>query len=76
MYAYEGSKLLYDALLIPQTKLLEKNFIAGSISKIITGLIMYPLTTIRTRIQQNQYINGIPNAKYNDVWEIIFRTWK
>lgn len=56
MFFYEGSKVLYNRLDIPESAMEEKNFICGGISKILSGLIMYPLTTVRTRIQQNQFI--------------------
>jgi hypothetical protein len=55
---------------------LEKNFIAGALSKIVSGAIMYPLTTIRTRIQQNQFVNGSFDPKYKGVRDVILRTWK
>jgi hypothetical protein len=58
MYIYEGSKIMYDFLKIPQTQLSEKHFICGSASKIISVLLSYPITTIRTRIQQNQFVEG------------------
>lgn len=56
MYFYEGFKKAYDALDIPQTQGMEKNFICGGISKLMAVGISYPFTTIRTRVQQNQYI--------------------
>lgn len=76
MYMYEGSKMLYDKLQIPHTEYSEKNFICGGISKIASGLIMYPLTTIRTRIQQTQYINDNKVQKYKGISDITLRTWK
>lgn len=56
MYTYEWSKMVYD-LLISETVLGEKSFICGSVSKLISTVATYPLTTIRTRAQQNQFIN-------------------
>ena len=73
MYVYEGSKLVYDQLQIPQTKMAEKNFICGSISKLISVLITYPITTIRTRIQQNQFINEHSNEKYRGLKDITLK---
>lgn len=74
MFFYEGSKILYTYLQIPESELAEKNFICGGISKILSGLIMYPLTTVRTRIQQNQFINNLMEEKYKGSWDIIRRT--
>lgn len=76
MYVYEGSKVVYNLLEIPQSKYLQKNFIAGALSKIISGAIMYPLTTVRTRIQQNQYVNNSSQQKYKGVMDVTMRTWK
>lgn len=39
-------------------------------SKLITTFLSYPLTTIRTRIQQNQFLEGYSQAKYKNVSEI------
>lgn len=57
MYIYEGSKLLYDYVL-PSSPFGEKNFVCGGISKVLSTILTYPLTTIRTRAQQTQYINN------------------
>ena len=68
MLAYEGSRRLYDSLAIPQSSLMEKNFICGGIAKIGNVLIIYPFTTVRTRIIQNQYVKAHPGeAKYQNV---------
>jgi solute carrier family 25 (mitochondrial folate transporter), member 32 len=74
MFFYEGSKVLYNRLNIPESAMEEKNFICGGISKILSGLIMYPLTTVRTRIQQNQFIRYGNEQKYKGNWDIITRT--
>jgi hypothetical protein len=55
MYVYEGSKILYDMFSIPQTSYSEKHFLCGSLSKMVSVFMSYPITTIRTRIQQNQF---------------------
>lgn len=39
-------------------------------------LITYPLTTVRTRIQQNQYFNNRSEAKYHSLTEITVRLVK
>lgn len=44
-------------------------------SKIISGVIMYPLTTIRTRVQQNQYIQDSMQQKYSGVIDAFRQTW-
>jgi solute carrier family 25 folate transporter 32 len=56
MYLYEGFKKAYDSLNVPQTQALEKSFFCGGLSKLLTVGISYPFTTIRTRIQQNQFL--------------------
>lgn len=56
MYVYEGSKMLYERFEVPETCFWEKAFVCGSLSKLTSVLITYPFTTIRTRIQQNQYV--------------------
>ena len=58
MYVYEGAKLLYDHFQIPVTPLDERAFVCGSLSKIFSVLLSYPITTMRTRIQQNQYVGN------------------
>ena len=39
-------------------------------------LITYPLTTVRTRIQQNQYFNNRSEAKYHSLTDITVRLVK
>lgn len=73
MYLYEGSKILYEAIEIPESKFSEKNFICGSISKFFAVLITYPLTTIRTRLQQDQFFNNRSSAKYSNVKDVAYR---
>ena len=76
MYVYEGTKLLYDYLEIPHTPYSEKNFIAGSISKVVSVFIMFPFSTVRTRIQQNQYVDDTKQLKYSGINDIIIKTWR
>lgn len=77
MLVYEESKSLYDQLNIPQTSLMEKNFICGGFAKVANVFIIYPLTTLRTRIIQNQFVKSNPNQpKYNSVIEIAMKTFK
>ena len=76
MYLYESSRSLYDYLKIPESQLQEKNFVCGGFSKILAVLLTYPLTTMRTRIQQNQYFNKREKAKYNGVGMLLLTTVK
>ena len=73
MYSYEGSKILYEQLKVPQTSFGEKNFVCGSISKLISVIITYPITTVRTRIQQDQYFHDKTKAKYAGIRDITKR---
>ncbi len=76
MYTYEGAKILYDKLNIPTSPLDEKHFVCGSLSKIFSVLLSYPITTMRTRIQQNQFVGEEGRAKYSGVGELFLRTAK
>lgn len=76
MYVYEGAKLLYDKMNIPETPLGERAFICGSLSKVFSVLLSYPITTMRTRIQQNQFVGDGKRQKYNGVGELFLRTAK
>ena len=67
MFFYEGTKMMYDIFHIPETPLAEKSFICGGLSKILSGLLLYPLTTVRTRIQQNQFILNSHDEKYKGI---------
>lgn len=74
MYLYEGAKSLYSFLRIPESMLEEKHFICGGISKIVSVIWSYPLTTIRTRIQQNQFVNSSSGQKYKGSIDILKKT--
>lgn len=76
MYIYEASKAFYDYANLPQSGLQEKTFICGSISKVWAVLMTYPITTVRTRIQQNQFFNNRNDAKYHSILEIMKRMVK
>lgn len=77
MFVYEGSKKLYDKINIPQSEFMEKHFVCGGIAKMGSVLFVYPFTTVRTRIQQNQFVKAHPdNIKYHNVIEIVSKTWK
>lgn len=69
LFVYEGSKKIYDKMGIPQSEFMQKNFICGGMAKVGSVLFAYPFTTIRTRIQQNQYVKAHPsNPKYHNVF--------
>ena len=74
MYAYEGFKELYHSL-FPSSFLNEQHFICGSASKFVVLLASYPVTTVRTRIQQNQFVKGAQTRKYKGCWDIFSRLW-
>lgn len=76
MYSYEGSKMVYEKLKLPESKLEEKHFICGGFSKIFSVFMSYPFTTIRTRIQQNQYFNSKNCQKYESTMQVIERALK
>ena len=67
MYTYEVLKMGYEYFQIPTTALLEKNFLCGGGSKIFVVLVSYPITTVRTRIQQNQYVKDEKTKKYSSI---------
>lgn len=69
VYTYEGSKILFEKLISENAEGV-KYFVCGGISKLITTLLSYPFSTIRTRIQQNQYFEGRIDAKYKNLTEI------
>ena len=76
MFVYEGTKKIYDYLPIPQSVLSERNFLCGALCKLITVLLSYPITTVRTRAQQNQYVKDEKTKKYSGDMEIIRRTYR
>jgi solute carrier family 25 folate transporter 32 len=76
MYIYEGSRMLYDKISVPQSAWSEKNFVCGGVSKVLSGLLMYPLTTVRTRLQQNQFVSEGEGEKYRGAREVVVRAWR
>jgi hypothetical protein len=72
MYSYEKLKIMYSYF-IPHSFIEEKHFICGSLSKLLSTVATYPLTTIRTRVQQNQYIINEHKKKYTGSWDICSR---
>jgi len=76
MYSYEGLKKIYEYFHIPESSFQEKNFICGALCKLFVVILTYPITTIRTRIQQNQFVKDATTMKYMNVRDIIGRTLK
>lgn len=76
MYVYEGAKLLYGRLGIPESPAGEKHFICGSVSKLFSGLLAYPITTLRTRIQQSQVVSPSCIQKYRGLQDLAGTTWR
>jgi solute carrier family 25 (mitochondrial folate transporter), member 32 len=76
MYVYEGSKLLYDRLRLPESRLGEKHFVCGALSKVFSIFLSYPITTLRTRIQQNQFTACSTTQKYKSLRDLAGRTWR
>ena len=78
---YENSKLVADKFYGDQNRETPNSIIGtiGVLSRIMAGMFQHPLTTIRTRIQQNQY-NDVKIAdkvvpKYEGYRDIIGKTW-
>ena len=58
MSFYIVLKMMYNNLKIPETQFNEKNFLCGSMSKFLSIIFTYPFTTVRTRIQQDQFFKN------------------
>jgi solute carrier family 25 folate transporter 32 len=76
MYSYEALKRLWVKLQLPESNLQEKNFVCGALCKLIVVLSNYPITTVRTRVQQNQFVRDERTMKYHGAWEVVVRTWR
>lgn len=49
---------------------------AGGISRLLASGLLHPLTTVRTRLQQNQFMESNPEAlKYQGVGDIVKKTY-
>lgn len=49
----------------------------GAVSRLLTSIFLHPLTTVRTRYQQNQYLGTEPHVeKYKSIPDIFKKTWK
>ena len=73
MYIYELSKGIYSKLGITDRHYGEEALICGGLAKTISVFATYPISTVRTRIQQNQFIVGSSQPKYSGATEIVWR---
>lgn len=48
----------------------------GSASRLLASFVLYPLTTIRTRYQQNQFFSCLDGEKYVSIRDIVKKTFK
>lgn len=49
----------------------------GAMSRLLTSSVLHPLTTVRTRYQQNQYVNSdLSIQKYKSIPDIFKKTWQ
>lgn len=76
MQTYEAVKLIYQSYNHTENAVLSLSFVAGGFSKITSTLLTYPLTTVRTRIQQNQYFDYVEQPKYRNILDISARLWR
>lgn len=51
------------------------NFVIGGLARLISSTIVYPLTTVRTRIMQNQMFAGLEGPKYSGVVDCFRQTY-
>jgi hypothetical protein len=42
----------------------------------VSAFVSYPLTTVRTRVQQNQYFPGSDTPKYKGSLDVMVRIWE
>ena len=54
--------------------------VMGAASRLLTSVILHPLTTVRTRFQQNQFVEvsatELQKQKYESIPDIVRKTWK
>lgn len=50
-------------------------FAIGMCSRFLASIFLYPLTTVRTRFQQNQYVEGLQGQKYKSIRDVASKTW-
>lgn len=47
------------------------HFFSGVISKAMAIYCTYPISTVRTRIQQNQFLDSTTSPKYKNIFDIV-----
>ena len=70
MTVYEVCQNVFKAMDLTDNPLLDKNFLSGGICKGAVVLLSYPVTTVRTRIQQNQFVKDDKTRKYVSVADV------
>lgn len=66
----------YFKLYFPlQYETLMGNFLLGGTARLIASTILYPVSTIRTRMMQNQMFEGLSEPKYKTFRECIIKTY-
>lgn len=54
--------------------------VIGAVSRLLTSVVLHPLTTVRTRFQQNQFVEASATAlqqqKYESIPDIVRKTWR
>lgn len=56
--------------------LMGKAIVTGALSKLISSVASHPLTTIRTRIQQNQFLHKSSEPKYQGIADIVGKIYR
>lgn len=51
-------------------------FMISGLSRVFSSALLYPLSTIRTRISQNQKFDGLKGQKYTGVLDCLQKTYK
>ena len=52
------------------------SFVSGMVSQMITSSLLYPITTVRTKLQQKQFtVSGKPNVIYDGFWNTVRVTY-
>lgn len=51
------------------------NFLLGGLARLVSSTLCYPLTTVRTRLMQNQRFDGLQKLKYESARECVRETF-
>jgi len=51
------------------------NFLLGGTSRLVSSTILYPFSTIRTRMMQNQVFEGLNEPKYKSIKDCVKKTY-